>query len=83
MKQISRYNTEIGSVVGAIPPVMGYVAATGGPSSASAMAALLSPESALLGSLLFAWQVHPVVCVGFRILVTPGAARRALSLAWR
>ncbi len=57
MKQVSRYNTEIGSVVGAIPPVMGYVAAAGGSTAATGIAAMLSPEAALMGALLFAWQM--------------------------
>lgn len=51
LKRVTEANTTVGSVVGAIPPVMGWVAATGG-----TMAALVAPESLLVGSLLFAWQ---------------------------
>lgn len=57
LKQLSQYNTDIGAVVGAVPPVMGYVAAAGGLTAATGMTALLSPESALVGALLFAWQM--------------------------
>ena len=46
-KPVSEINTWIGSVVGAIPPVMGWLAAGG---------ALLAPEPAVLGSILFLWQ---------------------------
>eukprot|EP00639_Heterosigma_akashiwo_P030019 CAMPEP_0194667348 /NCGR_PEP_ID=MMETSP0295-20121207/3270_1 /TAXON_ID=39354 /ORGANISM="Heterosigma akashiwo, Strain CCMP2393" /LENGTH=139 /DNA_ID=CAMNT_0039549797 /DNA_START=319 /DNA_END=735 /DNA_ORIENTATION=+ len=41
-------NTWIGSVVGAIPPMMGWTAATGGD--------LASADPWLLGALLFYWQ---------------------------
>ena len=63
LKQLTQYNTDIGAVVGAIPPVMGYVAAAGGVTAATGMAALLSPESALVGALLFAWQVRRCISV--------------------
>jgi heme o synthase len=39
--------TLVGSICGALPPVMGWSAATG----------RLSPEAALLGGILFLWQV--------------------------
>lgn len=48
MKPKSEWNTWVGSLVGAIPPVMGYVAATGGQ--------IANLEPALLGSILFLWQ---------------------------
>jgi protoheme IX farnesyltransferase len=47
-KQHSEINTWIGSVVGAIPPVMGYAAATSG--------VVLAPEPLAMASLLFLWQ---------------------------
>eukprot|EP00946_MAST-07B_sp_MAST-7B-sp1_P002674 g2674.t1 len=47
MKQTSEWNTWVGSVVGAIPPIMGYAAVTGN---------VLSAESALLAGVLFLWQ---------------------------
>lgn len=49
MKPRSVYNTWVGAVVGAIPPVMGWTAATGG--------SLLSVEPLLLGTTLFMWQM--------------------------
>ena len=49
MKPRSVYNTWVGAVVGAIPPVMGWTAATGG--------SLLDVQALLLGSTLFIWQM--------------------------
>jgi|GEM_PF-185733 len=47
MKQKSIYNTWVGAVVGAIPPLMGYAAATG---------TIFSAEAAILSAGLFCWQ---------------------------
>lgn len=47
-KPYSEMNTWIGSIVGAIPPVMGWAAATGG--------VILAPEPIALSTLLFLWQ---------------------------
>lgn len=47
LKQRSSTCTLIGAVVGALPPVMGYTAATGH----------VSPDAWILGAILFAWQV--------------------------
>lgn len=44
----TEWNTWIGSIVGAVPPVMGWAAATG---------SVLSVEAALQASLLFCWQM--------------------------
>jgi len=49
MKQHSVYNTWVGAVVGAIPPVMGWTAATGGQ--------ILDVEALLLGATLYLWQM--------------------------
>ncbi|KAG0082692.1 Protoheme IX farnesyltransferase, mitochondrial [Podila epicladia] len=46
MKRVSIANTWVGSVVGAIPPMMGWAACTNS----------LDPEAWLLGLLLYAWQ---------------------------
>jgi protoheme IX farnesyltransferase len=46
-KRVSEWNTWLGSIVGAIPPLMGWVAAEG---------ALVAPEPLALGGLLFLWQ---------------------------
>lgn len=48
MKPRSELNTWVGAVVGAVPPVMGWTAATGG--------SLWDLEAALLGGTLFLWQ---------------------------
>jgi protoheme IX farnesyltransferase len=47
MKQISIWNTWVGAVVGAIPPLMGYATATG---------TILAAPPLLLGTSLFFWQ---------------------------
>jgi protoheme IX farnesyltransferase len=46
MKRLSIVNTWIGSVVGAIPPLMGWAACTGS----------LTPPALVLGAVLYAWQ---------------------------
>ncbi|KAK3600891.1 hypothetical protein CHS0354_019244 [Potamilus streckersoni] len=46
MKRLSVANTWVGSVVGAIPPVMGWTACTG----------VLEPGALLMGAILYAWQ---------------------------
>ena len=48
LKTRSEWNTAVGALVGAIPPVMGWVAATG--------SSLLTPEPMLLALALFWWQ---------------------------
>lgn len=48
MKRLSEANTWVGSVVGAIPPAMGWAAATGGD--------LMSLDNGALCALLFLWQ---------------------------
>jgi len=47
-KRYTELNTWIGSIVGAIPPIMGWCAATNG--------SLVEAEPWILGSLLFLWQ---------------------------
>ena len=49
MKPRSEWNTWLGAVVGAVPPVMGYTAATNG-------FGLFDIEAALIGSTLLLWQ---------------------------
>lgn len=46
LKRVNVANTWVGSVVGAIPPIMGWTAVTGS----------IEPGGLLLGALLFAWQ---------------------------
>jgi heme o synthase len=47
MKRVSSLNTVVGAVPGAIPPMMGWTAATGA----------LSPEALALFTILFLWQM--------------------------
>ncbi|KAE8283989.1 Protoheme IX farnesyltransferase, mitochondrial [Larimichthys crocea] len=46
LKRLSISNTWVGAIVGAIPPVMGWTAATG----------CLEPGALLLGGILYSWQ---------------------------
>ncbi|KAI3365078.1 hypothetical protein L3Q82_010194 [Scortum barcoo] len=46
LKRLSIVNTWVGAIVGAIPPVMGWTAATG----------CLEPGALLLGGFLYSWQ---------------------------
>ncbi|XP_027016247.1 protoheme IX farnesyltransferase, mitochondrial [Tachysurus fulvidraco] len=46
LKRLSITNTWVGSLVGAIPPIMGWTAATG----------TLDPGALLLGAFLYSWQ---------------------------
>lgn len=57
MKTTSELNTWVGSVVGAIPPVMGWAAATG---------TLLTPEAALTAATLFLWQMPHFFALSWR-----------------
>ncbi|KDO30098.1 hypothetical protein SPRG_05289 [Saprolegnia parasitica CBS 223.65] len=58
MKQTSEWNTWVGALVGAIPPVMGVAAANG---------LLLSPEALLTGSALFMWQMPHFFALSWRL----------------
>jgi protoheme IX farnesyltransferase len=58
MKPRSEWNTWVGAVVGAVPPVMGYTAAvSAGTSSIATCTSLMElAEPAFLGTTLFLWQ---------------------------
>jgi heme O synthase-like polyprenyltransferase len=47
LKQVTLYNTWVGALVGAIPPLMGWAAAAG----------QLEPGAGVLATALFCWQV--------------------------
>lgn len=47
LKPLTSINTLVGAVVGALPPVMGWTAATGS----------IAPAGLVLGALLFVWQI--------------------------
>ncbi len=57
MKPRSIYNTWVGAVVGAIPPVMGWSAATGG--------SLLDLDAIILGTTLYLWQMPHFFALSF------------------
>ncbi|GAB9464229.1 Protoheme ix farnesyltransferase [Globisporangium polare] len=57
MKTRSELNTWVGSLVGAIPPVMGWAAATG---------TMFAPEAALHAYLLFCWQMPHFFALSWR-----------------
>lgn len=57
LKRVSVANTWAGAVVGGIPPLMGWAAASGAVAAdGSAMELLAHPGGWLLAALLFAWQ---------------------------
>lgn len=51
LKVVSIANTWVGAWVGAVPPLMGWAAASG----------QLDPGAAVLASALYFWQVRPVM----------------------
>lgn len=57
-KRKTRFNTEVGALVGAIPPVMGWTAAFGSVGVASA-------EALFLAGMLFAWQMHHFMTIAW------------------
>lgn len=57
MKTRSELNTWVGSVVGAIPPIMGWAAATG---------TVMAPEAALHAYLMFCWQMPHFFALSWR-----------------
>jgi protoheme IX farnesyltransferase len=58
MKRIHWINTWIGAVVGAIPPLIGWAAATGG---------TLGPGALALGAVLYAWQIPHFISLSWTI----------------
>ena len=89
MKRSNIANTWVGSLVGAIPPVMGFTAASG----------TLAPGACLVGAILYSWQFphfnalswnlrHDYARAGYRMMsvTEPGlclrtAMRHSLALA--
>jgi protoheme IX farnesyltransferase len=57
LKRISLYNTWVGAVVGAIPPLMGWTACTG----------TLDPGAFVLAGILFAWQFPHFNALSWRL----------------
>jgi len=84
MKPVSVANTWVGAVVGAIPPVMGVTAATGG--------CLWNAQALVLGATLYFWQLPHFFALshmyatdyargGFRMHPHPPVVRQALCLS--
>ncbi|TDH73618.1 hypothetical protein CCR75_009080 [Bremia lactucae] len=57
MKMKSEWNTWVGSIVGAVPPVMGWAAATG---------SVFAPEAALHAYLMYCWQMPHFFALSWR-----------------
>lgn len=85
LKVVTPANTLVGAVVGGIPPIMGWTAVTG----------TLDWPAAVLGTILFIWQVPHFLAVawlyredyergGFRMLPSadPTGQRTALIVGW-
>ena len=62
LKTRSELSTAIGAVVGAVPPLMGWAAATGGD-----LSCLLAAEPAVLGLALFWWQFPHFYALGWTL----------------
>jgi protoheme IX farnesyltransferase len=58
MKRTSIYNTEVGAIVGAIPPIMGWTAALN-------TTGVFSSEAFLLAATLFSWQMHHFMTIAW------------------
>ncbi len=55
-KPLTEANTWIGSVVGSIPPIMGWTAATGG---------LVGVEPVIVASILYLWQIPHFIALSY------------------
>ena len=55
LKPVTPLNTLVGAICGAIPPMMGWAAATGG----------LAPGAYVLGAVLFVWQIPHSLALAF------------------
>ncbi len=64
MKRTTIWNTWVGAIVGAVPPVMGWTAVTGS----------VAPPALLLAGILFSWQLPHFMSLAF---VSPTCARLA------
>lgn len=58
LSSLRSFNTEVGALVGAIPPVMGWTAALGS-------SGLLTPEALYLAVTLYAWQMHHFMTIAW------------------
>jgi protoheme IX farnesyltransferase len=55
LKRVTTLNTVVGAIVGALPPMMGWAAATGG----------LESGAWVLGALLFVWQIPHFLAIAW------------------
>lgn len=87
LKAVTVFNTWVGALVGAIPPLMGWAAAAGELATSSSPAELLfAPDGSSLGgwllaSLLFAWQFPHFMALSWSIAPEYRAAGLRM-LAW-
>lgn len=58
MKRVTRFNTEVGALVGAIPPVMGWTAALGS-------SGVMTWEAVFLAGTLYSWQMHHFMTIAW------------------
>jgi len=59
MKRTSHMATVVGIVPGALPPVLGYAAASG----SNSVASILSAEAVLLFAIMFVWQIPHTLAI--------------------
>lgn len=65
MKQRSEWNTIVGAVSGALPPLIGWAGAAGMGSSGFRMSLVLSPGAVYLFALLFLWQLPHFLAINW------------------
>jgi protoheme IX farnesyltransferase len=65
MKRKSALNTLVGAVSGAIPPVIGYVAAAGADAEAIRWGLFVAPAALFLFGLLFFWQLPHFLAINW------------------
>jgi len=58
LKRVTRFNTEVGALVGAIPPVMGWTAAMGS-------SGVFTSEALFLAATLYTWQMHHFMTIAW------------------
>jgi protoheme IX farnesyltransferase len=68
LKQISYFNTWVGALVGAIPPLMGWAASSGS----------LEPGAAVLAAALFSWQMPHFMALAWMCKVSRSSSTHSL-----
>ncbi|MBY0262335.1 MAG: heme o synthase [Phycisphaerales bacterium] len=65
MKPLTRWNTLVGAVPGALPPVIGWAAAASGNHLSLGLESLLTPAAWALFILMFVWQIPHFMAIAW------------------